>query len=327
MSTLNGCTDTYEDYLDGNVSTNEPYAFCGSGYVSESTPSGTKTYGQITCLDKNAVLINGVMANGPNEGDRGAWGDPGLEPFNELAEGPGASLDYCGGHTGMSMHYHFAYEACFDKNEDKTPSFSYAIVGTEFDQKKIIDGECTQPSGIVGWSIDGYPVKGPCVCAERAEDGSCSSVKRARTSWLYAGIAAQSSAPNPELLAVEGKACEETSDCCAERPCDFACNNVVTAGDNAGSQVEKVCTFVRQAWCSREYTNMEDKDVSTQNFVYLDVCNGYNGPDGFAYHSIGTFPYLQSCFHGEPAQQAATAGGGGPGGGGPGGGPGGPGGE
>lgn len=41
------------------------------------------------------------------------------------------------------------------------------------------------------------------------------------------------------------------------------------------------------------------------NDADLHGCNGYDGPDGFAYHAVGTFAYVQPCFRGESAEQAS----------------------
>lgn len=311
VAALDGCTGMYEDYIAGTVPSEEPSGLCGTGHLTRTTSVGTNTYAQIECLSQVAVMTNGVVANGPNEGDRGVWGDVGLEPFGTLAQGPGASVDFCGGHTGLSMHYHAAYEACFQKDEQNKPIMSYAVVATEWSQQTLIEGECTEPSGIIAWSFDGYPIKGPCVCTERASDGSCTTVKKARPSWLHTGIKTHTTAPIAELEALEGKACEETSDCCDDddRMCDFACNYVVTDGDDAGSSVQKMCTFLRHSWCVREHVDMTEQDTSAQNFVYMDMCNGHDGPDGFAYHATGSFPYIQACYRGEPAAQSAAGGG------------------
>ncbi len=319
VGTFTGCEDTYLSYVAGDGPGDEPGGYCGDGYIAATEG----TYAQMPCLSEFAVLSNGVVANGPNEGDVGVWGDPGLEPVNELAPPPGASLDYCGAHTGMSMHYHSVNEACFEANDANEPTFSYAEVGTRWDALGFITDECTEPSGIVGWSFDGYPIKGPCICVDRADDGSCSSVKRARTSWVYRGLSDHrpEDAEVDESLRVEGLACTDTEECCADTPdgefCDFGCNNVVVDGENAGSDVQQICTNVRYAWCTRGYEEgLADEDVSGEEFVYLDRCNGYDSPDGFAYHAISLFPYIQSCYRGEPAEQSAGGGGGGGGDGG-----------
>ncbi len=141
----------------------------------------------------------------------------------------------------------------------------------------------------------------------RDGNGDCTSLKRARSSWHYEGLSSHAKDPDPSL-AVEGIACTSNDDCCPDNDCDFSCNYVVTEGFEAGTGVEQICTLQRYAWCTRAYTDREDTDVSGQDFIYLDRCNGIEGTDGYAYHATGTFPYLQACFHGEPAEQAAMGG-------------------
>ena len=48
-------------------------------------------------------------------------------------------------------------------------------------------------------------------------------------------------------------------------------------------------------------------DVSGENFVYLDECNGYDGPDGYAYHATMTFPFFQSCYRDAPSSSVNGA--------------------
>ena len=93
-----------------------------------------------------------------------------------------------------------------------------------WDFKAALDSDCTEESPIVGWSVDGYPIKGSCVCVERNGDGSCKTVRRARSSWMYEGLSSWGTGTEP-AFAKEGNSCTETSECCANSTnCRYACS-------------------------------------------------------------------------------------------------------
>lgn len=320
IDTLTGCEDAYENYVAGTTPNTDPANFCAdaeTGYLQETSANGVELYAQIPCLGSFGLLINGVNANGPNEaGFPDPFGDPALSYPDTASEQGAAALDFCGGHTGGNMHYHGAYDPCFQTDDDGKPELAYADAVLSWSQLGLVSDLCTEESGIVGWSVDGYPIKGPCVCVSRDESGTCTTVKRARSSWQHKGLGSHVATPDASLD-LEGTSCTSDDDCCPGDDCDYGCNYALTAGSEAGTAVEKICGLKDYSWCTSVYADQTSSDVSGQDFVYVDRCNGFDGADGFAYHATGTFPYIQGCYRGEPADQALPEGGGGPPGGGP----------
>lgn len=308
-----GCMDAYAQYLDdpGQATAQEPSGLCKASmgteleYLRETLASGeTATYTKILCLGATGLAVNGVNVNGPNEAQNP---DPFGNPLFGMPELAGdfdqtAFLDLCGGHSGGSMHYHGINEACFAQAPDGKPALSYAMASQGWDVPKMLTGACDEPSAVVGWSLDGYPIKGPCVCTAR--DGeACTEVKRVRSAWVYGGLGAWGDDPDEgAALATEGEACSDDAICCpgGTQNCDLRCAPVVVADDGAdGSVVEKRCALMDYAWCTHRYV---DRSLHAGgDFVYLDRCNGYEGPDGYAYHATGSFPYLNGCYRGDPS--------------------------
>jgi hypothetical protein len=89
-------------------------------------------------------------------------------------------MDDCQGHTGPNgdYHYHAALVQCLTQ-----------------------DGQDTQPSPIVGYSFDGFPIYGPYECS----DTDCTSVIELKSSWDKTG--------DPTTYAWDNHAC--TKDSCA----------------------------------------------------------------------------------------------------------------
>ncbi len=311
--TANGCVDGYEQYLTnpGNATANEPSGLCtnaGALFLTEALSGGTANYQAIPCLGGFGFVLSGVSTNGPNEaGFPDPWGDPAATSPNSIDEGVGA-LDYCGAHVGADMHHHYVPTACFERDAVGRPAQSYVAAAEAWDKEAMLVGDCTEESPIVGWSVDGYPIKGPCVCVSRAGDGSCAEVRRAMSSWTYEGLGVweSESALDPgDTFAVEGMACSSDADCAGE---DFTCNWVLTGDDSTASQR---CMLIDYAWCTHRYA---DRSASARSdVVFLDRCNGTQGADGYAYHTTASFPYIQGCYHGEAPDQAGN--GGAPGGG------------
>ena len=96
----------------------------------------------------SGVAINGIPIFGPNEGPVPApgFGDP---VYNSI-------MDACMGHTAREYHYHALVQSCF---------------GT--------DSEPGEPSPILAFAADGFPVYGPFGCA----DPECSEVIEFKSSW------------------------------------------------------------------------------------------------------------------------------------------------
>lgn len=314
ISSMTGCQDAYAAYVAGDAPNNDPANFCAdaaSGYLTEDLADGTRTYAQIACLGYFGALINGVNVNGPNEGPfPDPWGNPAFSYPDDASTSNSGALDYCGGHTGGNMHYHAVHEPCLETDAEMRPSVDYADAVLNWSQLGALADDCTAESPIVGWSTDGYPIKGPCVCLERDGNGDCTSVKKARSGWQYDGLSSHDANPDASL-ALEGTDCTLDDDCCpgGTDNCKMRCNYTIVDGAQAGTEVGKICTVLDYSWCTGVYHDRTAADTSAENFVYLDRCNGYTGVDGFAYHATGSFPYLQGCFRGEPAEQAPRMGG------------------
>jgi hypothetical protein len=155
--------------------------------------------------------------------------------------------------------------------------------------------------------FDGTAIKGPCVCMARDGGGNCTSIKRARSSYEYAGLGRWGDDPDESAaLGLEGQPCSSDDDCDDSH---FQCTWGVydDAGSPGGTAVEKRCVMVQYAWCTNEYVDRSAEDVSATDFVYLDRCNGITDADGYAYHAIGSFPYVPSCLRFEPSDSSNDA--------------------
>lgn len=107
----------------------------------------------IPLLGPVGVAVNGLPIYGPNEGTMPhPYGDP---VYNKM-------MDYCMGHTAQAgdYHYHALLVKCLIKD--------------------AVDG---QPSPIVGYGFDGFPVYGPYECA----DDKCSRLVKMQSSWDRTG--------------------------------------------------------------------------------------------------------------------------------------------
>lgn len=321
---IDGCVDAYDQYLtDPNTATTrEPSGLCkwdqnDNGYIRDTLEvGGDQTYAKIACLNTTAFVINGAPVFGPNEAQvPDPYGSPLFfmpddagQPYIPDPLGDGAALDLCGGHTANAMHYHGVNQACFAQAPDGAPANSYASAAQAWDMSAMLQGACTEESPIVGWALDGYPIKGPCVCTSRAQDGTCTEVKRARSSWLYAGLGSWGSDPDEATaLGIEGTTCTADVDCCpGGTGCNFRCSYVpVDAG--GGTEIGQRCTLVDYSWCTHRFVDRSAQ--AGDGFVYMDRCNGVEGPDGYAYHATASFPYINACYKGAP--QAVAGGGGG----------------
>jgi hypothetical protein len=160
----------------------------------------------------------------------------------------------------------------------------------------MLQGECTAPSPIVGWSPDGHPIKGPCVCT----DADCQIIKRARSSWVYSGLGAWGDDPAAGDLAAENQPCTVDTDCCDANDCNFRCVPLVVDDPGPdGTAVASRCALLDYSWCTHRPRDRSGH-AGSDRFVYLDRCNGFDGPDGYAYHATASFPYIQACYRGQP---------------------------
>jgi hypothetical protein len=318
-ATLNGCYSAYTDYVNNSAPTTDPSGNCGgSGSYYTTTSAGNAYFHELPCGGTTGFVVSGVPTVGPNEAQMpDPWGNPAYYwpaavGDSYLATGDmSAALDLCGGHTSpISMHYHAAYEACFAETANGAPENSYVNATASWNYDNFITEDCTTASPIVGWIVDGYPIRGSCVCTARNGDGSCATVKRARSSWVYDGLSAWSNGAVSGSLSAENTSCTQTSDCCpGSGSCNFKCapvliNSASTAG---GTELSQQCVLLDYSWCANQYVDRTAEDVSSTNYVYTDRCNGYDGPDGYSYYATGSFPFLQGCYHGVPSSSSGGA--------------------
>ena len=330
-ATANGCVDAHNQMLafPDTPTDDEPGNLCfegrQTGYLYDDLNDGSRqTYQMMPCFGGFAVSVGGTPMYGPNEADfPNAYGAPPIY-WPEVAGddwGGNTALDLCGSHS----HHHGINEMCYAMDEDNKPIHTYEEVEAAWDMPAMLEGECDTPSIIVGWSADGYPIKGPCVCAERDDDGACTDVRRTRSAWTYDGLGAWSdegsaSTDTDGFFDVEGSVCTTDNDCCTGNNCKYLCALGISDGGTAGSTVQKTCQLYEYSWCVHQFKDRTTTDTSTQNFIYLDRCNGFDGPDGYAYHATMSFPFIQACYRGEPVETnfaGMTGGGGGPPDGGP----------
>ena len=114
-----------------------------------ANPRRTDAPTPIPLLGSIGFAVNGVVIFGPNEGPVPAeeqFGDP---VFNAI-------MDTCMGHTALEYHYHAMVQRCLSEG--------------------VKDGD---PSPVLGFSFDGFPIRGPWGCA----DAECTNVIRYRSSW------------------------------------------------------------------------------------------------------------------------------------------------
>lgn len=305
VDTIQGCDDAFTGYAAGRATPQEPSGYCAK-MGTATIEDGGKVYQQLPCFNTIATMTNGVPVFGPNEG---AIPEPYGTPLFVMPEKVGqgyrdgersVGLDLCGGHTANAMHYHGANEACFELDAEQKPVKSYADAAQFWDIDKLLQGECTEPSGVLAWSPDGYPIKGPCVCMTRDGDGQCTSVKRARSSYEYGGLKAWANGRDDSALSVELKSCQSDSDCAGD---SYFCNQVVV-GSGDSSSIEKRCVLHSYAWCVHQFKDKSSVDEAT--FVHMDRCNGIESADGYAYHATVSFPHMMGCYRGEVTGSAQT---------------------
>lgn len=107
----------------------------------------------IPLLGPIAIAVNGLPIYGPNEGEHpDPYGDP---VHNDI-------LDWCLGHTARrgDYHYHALIVDCLTAGHD-----------------------ATEPSPVIAWSFDGFPIYGPRECV----DTGCSEIVELHSGWQRTG--------------------------------------------------------------------------------------------------------------------------------------------
>jgi hypothetical protein len=163
-----------------------------------------------------------------------------------------------------------------------------------------------QPSPVVGFALDGFPIYGSHGCLDTA----CTQIVEFKSSYQNTGYRAGT------------VGCGSTTDC--GNPgggvCDGPMSNrfdpyqcTMCAAANIEGEITTACVPTTDAWDHHSY-------VETPGDAWLDECNGRIGPDGsYGYHETATFPYILGCYKGTPTVAGtggdSRGGGGGPPGG------------
>lgn len=303
----------------------------GEVYIAD----GDDVVHKVLCYGQTGSVITGVPTFAPCEEARP---DPYGSPlFATWADQATLFVDLCGTHPAAITHNHWLNEECLLTDEDNAPVNSYATGAAAFDIESLDAADCTDASAILGWSYDGYPIMGSCLCMERDADGACTDARRARSGYVYEGLArwadGDSEDPNLDPTTVaesyfgqEGAACDTDQDCCepGDNTCRLYCHPLLVEDDGGDVVMDSVCATPDYSWCGHEWVD-HDEPTEDPGYVYLDRCNGVMTADGYAYAGTVTFPYVNGCYRGEPTASAldetyiyldAGDGPGGPGGGG-----------
>ena len=206
----------------------------------------------VPLLGTMGVAVNGVPLFGVNEGPQpasDAYGDPAAAMI----------LDECGSHSAQqgTFHIHKIETKCLLQSEV-----------TSFQPWNDPDPSPSEPSPIVGYAFDGFPIYGPYECT----DASCTSVQEMRSAW---------DSTNYET---------GTVGCASSAACSNGyCADVMINGTQTTACVPRTCV-----WSNNAYT-------AKAGSQYLDQCNGHVGPNGdYHYHATATFPYILGCYRGTP---------------------------
>ncbi len=209
-------------------------------------------------LGNVGVAVNGIPIYGVNEGAQpasDAYGDPIAANI----------LDECGSHSAQqgTFHNHVLEVKCLVQS---------AV--SESQPWNDPDPSPNDPSPIVGYAFDGFPIYGPYECV----DGGCSSVQKMLSGWDNTGYQAG------------------TVGCTSSAACaNGYCTPVMIGGVETTACVPKTCV-----WSNNDYTAKAGSE-------YLDQCNGHVGPNGdYHYHTTTTFPYILGCYRGTPTNNGGT---------------------
>lgn len=123
-------------------------------FAIPKSPAAAAAISDIPLLGPIAVAVNGIPFYGPNEAGNLNWGDPIADNI----------VDWCKGHTGAggTYHYHAALVTCLTLTQQDA-----------------------QPSPVIGYALDGFPIYGPYGCA----DADCATITKFESSWETTGTA------------------------------------------------------------------------------------------------------------------------------------------
>jgi hypothetical protein len=220
------------------------------------SPEAAASATPVWLLGNIGVAVNGIPIYGPNEAAApDYYGDP-------IAA---AILDQCGSHSGFqgSFHNHTLQVKCLLQS---------AVSSSQ--PWNNPDPSPSDPSPIVGYAFDGFPIYGPYECT----DAGCSAVQEMLSSWDNTGYESGS------VGCTSSAAC--TSGYCTE---------VMINGTRTTACAPATCV-----WSNNAYT-------AKAGSQYLDQCNGHVGPNGdYHYHTTPAFPYILGCYRGTPTNNGGT---------------------
>jgi hypothetical protein len=212
----------------------------------------------VPLLGNVGVAVNGIPIYGVNEGPQpasDAYGDPIAANI----------MDECGSHSAQqgTFHNHALQVKCLVQS---------AV--SESQPWLDPDPSPNDPSPIVGYAFDGFPIYGPYECV----DAGCSSVQKMLSGWDNTGYQAG------------------TVGCTSSASCSSGyCTDVSINGTETTACVPKTCV-----WSNNVFT-------AKAGSAYLDQCNGHVGPNGgYHYHTTTTFPYILGCYRGTPTNNGGT---------------------
>lgn len=206
----------------------------------------------VPLLGNIGVSVAGIPIFSVNEGPQPATDAYG----NPIAA---AILDECGSHS--------AQQGTFHNHALQVKCLTQAAV-SKSQPWNDPDPSPDEPSPVIGYAFDGFPIYGPYECS----DAACTTVREMKSGWDDTGHEPGS----------EG--------CTSSAACSNGyCTAIMMDGAQTTACVPKTCV-----WSNNAYVAKASSD-------YLDECNGHVGPDGdYHYHTTGTFPYIISCYRGTP---------------------------
>ncbi|MBI3782067.1 MAG: YHYH protein, partial [Deltaproteobacteria bacterium] len=222
------------------------------------SPAAAASPTNVPLLGNMGVSVSGIPIYAVNEGPQptsDAYGDP-------IAA---AILDECGSHSAQqgTFHYHKLLVKCLIQS---------AVSSSQ--PWNNADPSPNNPSPIVGYAFDGFPIYGPYECT----NSGCTSVQEMLSAWDNTGYQAG------------------TVGCTSSAGCTSGyCTEVMIGGASTTACVPKTCV-----WSNNKYTAKAGSN-------YLDQCNGHYGPNGdYHYHTTSTFPYIVGCYRGTPTNNGGN---------------------
>jgi hypothetical protein len=313
------CIDAYDQFLDsGQATAREPSHLCLANqndvaHLRETLASGdTVTTTKIACLGTTAILNSGVVVVGPNEaGMPDPFGNPMFfmpdnagEPYLPDDLGMGAALDLCGGHTGGSMHYHGANLACFEQADDGTPANSYATASQAWDLDTMLHRRVHRsPRRSSAGAPTATQLKAP-ACAPTP---TAPIIKRVRSAWVYAASARGATTPaRPPTSPSSTSRARPTTSAAPAAQLQLPLLPVLVADDGPdGTIVESPLRPARLLVVHPPLRRPLGPPRRRQVRLPRPLQRPTRAPDGYAYHATLSFPYIQACYRGVPAEIAA----------------------